>query len=216
MSYRLPPLRKIPGKTVDGRTQLGQRSSHAGRDGDHVAAARRAAPPSNSPAIPGGIRTVATPIAISTVGDRSARAADATGTFAHGEVASTITGAKANPFAPASSAARRRAAQRQPNSCWAVGARNRRHRFAALIALGNDLRLLLRSPSSPPAGPGKHLRPLNRFRLGFGRKLSVRHVSNPLNAAGSTFAVHHTEMKVGLPELVYAIDLKYLTFETDP
>ena len=134
---------------------------------------------------------------ISTVGDRSARAADATGTSAHGEVASTITGAKANPFAPASSAARRRAAQRQPNSCWAVGARNRRHRFAALIALGNDLRLLLRSPSSPPAGPGKHLRPLNRFRLGFGRKLSVRHVSNPLNAAGSTFGVHHTEMKAG-------------------
>jgi len=48
--------------------------------------------------------------------------------------------------------------------------------------------------------------PMNRIRLGLGQKLSVRHVPNPLAAAGSTFADDPTEMKVGskgrLPSIV--------------
>src|SRR6202011_6253532 len=72
-----------------------------------------------------------------------------------------------------------------------------RHCLAALIALGNNPRLLLRTPRPPPTGPGKHLQPPNGVRLRFGQKLSVRHVSNPLDAAALTVADHHTEIKVG-------------------
>ena len=131
---------------------------------------------------------------ISTVGDRSARAPlmqpvpPRMAKLLPRSLAQRPTRSRRHPRPPAAvlrNASRIAAGQSARATC--------RHRFAALIALGNDLRLLLRSPSSPPAGFGKHLRPLNRFRLGFGRKLSVRHVSNPLNAAGSTFGVHHTQ-----------------------
>jgi hypothetical protein len=42
-----------------------------------------------------------------------------------------------------------------------VPSRNRRYRLAALIALGDDLRLLLRGPGAPTPRPGKHLQPAN-------------------------------------------------------
>jgi hypothetical protein len=42
----------------------------------------------------------------------------------------------------------------------------------------------LRRPAAPPAGSGKHFQPPHRLRFRFVQKLSVRHVSNPLDSAG--------------------------------
>jgi hypothetical protein len=63
-------------------------------------------------------------------------------------------------------------------------ARNRAYRIAALIALGDNLRLLLRAPTAAAPAPGKYLQPMNRFklRLRLKQKLSVRHMSNPLDS----------------------------------
>ncbi len=60
---------------------------------------------------------------------------------------------------------------------------NRAHRLAALIALGDDLRLLRRGPGAAPSAPGKHFQPAHRLGARLGQKLSVRHVSNPLDSA---------------------------------
>ncbi len=54
---------------------------------------------------------------------------------------------------------------------------------AAGIALGDNLSLLLSRPGAPPPRSGKHLEPLYRLALRFVQKLSVRHVSNPLDSA---------------------------------
>ena len=51
-----------------------------------------------------------------------------------------------------------------------------------------DLRLLLRSPSTAAAGASKYLKPAHWLRLRFVQKLSVRHVSNPLDLSRETFA----------------------------
>lgn len=76
---------------------------------------------------------------------------------------------------------------------------NRRHRLATPAALGNDLRLLLRCPSAPPAGPREHLQPPHRLalRLGFVQKLSIRHVSNPLDVRGRHSLIQPAAAKVG-------------------
>jgi hypothetical protein len=73
--------------------------------------------------------------------------------------------------------------------------RHRRHVVATLITLGENPRLLLRTPSTTPTRAREHLKSTNRLSLRFVQKLSVRHVSNPLpNQATSdnhspTFAV---------------------------
>ena len=67
---------------------------------------------------------------------------------------------------------------------------------AALIAFGEDLRLLRRRPRPASTRPGEHFQPTNRFRLRFGQKLSVRHVSSPLDSAGQTFADLLAALKV--------------------
>ena len=72
-----------------------------------------------------------------------------------------------------------------------VPPRNRRHLLAALIALGEDPRLLLRGPGAAPTGPGKHFQPAHRLRLRLVQKLSVRHVSNPLDSAGRHSPISH-------------------------
>ncbi len=51
-------------------------------------------------------------------------------------------------------------------------------------------------PHPASTGAGKHLQPTHRLRLGFGQKLSVRHVSNPLDSTGSTFADLRSALKV--------------------
>ena len=66
----------------------------------------------------------------------------------------------------------------------------------ARVAFGEDLPLLSRGPRPAPTGAGKHLQPTHRFRIGFGQKLSVRHVSNPLDSTGSTFADLRSALKV--------------------
>ena len=81
--------------------------------------------------------------------------------------------------------------RRQP-----VAARDNRDRLAALVAFGEDLRLLRRRPRPASTEAGKHLQPTNRFRLRFGQKLSVRHVSNPLDSASPTFADLRAALKV--------------------
>ena len=50
-----------------------------------------------------------------------------------------------------------------------VPPRNRRHLLAALIALGDDLSLLLRGPRAAPTGPRKRLQPAHWLRLRIGR-----------------------------------------------
>src|ERR1700689_4390856 len=50
----------------------------------------------------------------------------------------------------------------------------------ALIALCENLRLLLRRPRAPSARSGEDLKPTNRLTLRLVQRLSVRHVSNPL------------------------------------
>ena len=50
--------------------------------------------------------------------------------------------------------------------------------------------------SYPTTGAGKQLQPTHRLRLGFGQKLSVRHVSNPLDSTGSAFADLRSTLKV--------------------
>jgi len=59
--------------------------------------------------------------------------------------------------------------------------RHRRHIVAALITLGENLRLLLRTPSATSTRAREHLKPTNRLSLRFVQKLSVRHVSNSLS-----------------------------------
>jgi len=113
---------------------------------------------------------------------------------------STTTGVKAGPLLPASRSAHCRACRRQPNNCCGsqpVPTRNRRHRLAAFTAFGDDPRLLLRRPGPAPACSGEDLDPAHGMRLRFGQKLSVRHVSNPLDPAGGTFADQLSVLKVG-------------------
>jgi hypothetical protein len=71
--------------------------------------------------------------------------------------------------------------RRQP-----VTARNGRYRVTTNMALGNDPRLLLRSPRPAPSRSGKYFHPVHRRRLRLVQKLSVRHVSNPLRFSGRT------------------------------
>jgi hypothetical protein len=68
--------------------------------------------------------------------------------------------------------------RRQP-----VSARNRGDYLTIDVALGDNLRLLLRRPGAAPSRSGEHLQPAYRLRLGFVQKLSVRHVSRPLDSA---------------------------------
>jgi hypothetical protein len=56
--------------------------------------------------------------------------------------------------------------------------RNRAHRLSALIALGDNPRLLLRRPRAAMTGPRKHFQPPHRVRFRLRQKLSVRHGSN--------------------------------------
>jgi hypothetical protein len=161
---------------------------HFGRNSDHVAArTARSTAVKVAASIPGRTRTMAMPIAISIVGGRSARAAGATAPCAHGGAASMITGAKAEPCVLASSVARSRCAAppKQLLGGHRVPTCNRRNRLAALIALRDDLRLLLCSPSPPPTNASKQLQPTHGIRFRFGQKLSVRHVSNPLDSVRS-------------------------------
>jgi hypothetical protein len=82
--------------------------------------------------------------------------------------------------------------RRQP-----VSPRDSRYLFATLIALGEKLRLLLACPRTASARASKHFQPAYRLKLGFGRKLSVRHVSNPLDSPGRNFAHQRSALKVG-------------------
>jgi hypothetical protein len=102
------------GKTVGAAAEIQRlgrhQHPHPGRHGNHVAArAARSTAAKVAGSIPAGNRTVAMPIVISIVAGCSARAVVLDG------AASTITGAKAEPFALASSVTRR-ATRRQPNS----------------------------------------------------------------------------------------------------
>ena len=81
--------------------------------------------------------------------------------------------------------------RRQP-----VAPRDSGNLLPALVAFGEDLRLLRRGPRPASTGAGKHLQPTHRLRLGFGQKLSVRHVSNPLDSTGSIFADLRSTLKV--------------------
>ena len=89
---------------------------------------------------PAGKRTVAMPSTTSIIAGCWERDVDAAA--GHREDASTITGAKAKPFAFASSlagrAARRHQAAAEPSTH--ADASNRRYRLAALITLGNNPR----------------------------------------------------------------------------
>ncbi len=69
-----------------------------------------------------------------------------------------------------------------------VAPRDSGNLLPALIAFREDLRLVRRGPRPASTGAGKQLKPTHRLRLGFGQKLSVRHVSNPLDSTGSIFA----------------------------
>jgi hypothetical protein len=82
--------------------------------------------------------------------------------------------------------------RRQP-----VSPRDSRYLFATLIAFGQNLRLLVACPRTASARASKHFQPAYRLKLGFGRKLSVRHVSNPLDSAGRNFAHQRSALKVG-------------------
>src|SRR5215471_9826338 len=79
------------------------------------------------------------------------------------------------------------------------------YRLAALIALGDDPCLLLRAPGAAPSGAGKHLQPAHRLQLGFGQKLSVRHVSNPLDSSW-TIADQQSAPKVGAKDRYGALE----------
>jgi transposase len=59
-----------------------------------------------------------------------------------------------------------------------VPPRNRADRRTSLVALGDDLRLLLSRPAPAPTGTGEHFQTPRRLRLK--QKLSVRHVANGL------------------------------------
>jgi hypothetical protein len=72
-----------------------------------------------------------------------------------------------------------------------------RNLVAALIALGENLSLLLYGPSPAAASARKYLEPARRFRLRFVQKLSVRHVPNPLDSAGQRLADQRCAVKVG-------------------
>jgi hypothetical protein len=63
-----------------------------------------------------------------------------------------------------------------------VSACNRGDALTIDVALGDNLRLLHRRPGAAPSRSGEHLQPAHRLRLGFVQKLSVRHVSNPLDS----------------------------------
>ena len=52
-------------------------------------------------------------------------------------------------------------------------ARDRRYSLTALISLGNDLHLLIRSPDAATPRSGKHFQPPNRLRLRLVQKISV-------------------------------------------
>ena len=57
-----------------------------------------------------------------------------------------------------------------------------------------------------PTRAGEHLQPTHRLRIGFGQKLSVRHVSNPLDSTGSTFADLRSALKVRSKGRLHSID----------
>ena len=68
--------------------------------------------------------------------------------------------------------------RRQP-----VSVRDRGYSLAVDVALGDNLCLLLRRPGAASSRSGEHLQPAHRLGLRFVQKLSVRHVSNPLDSA---------------------------------
>src|SRR5579863_5722598 len=78
-----------------------------------------------------------------------------------------------------------------------MSSRDSRDLVAALIAFGENLRLLFRGPRPASPGARKYLQPAYRLWLGFVQKLSVRHVSNPLDSARQTFADQTRPIKVG-------------------
>jgi len=63
--------------------------------------------------------------------------------------------------------------------------RDNRDFVPALIALCENLSLLLPRPNAPPSRSSENLKPTNRLPLRLVQKLSVRHVSNPLDSATS-------------------------------
>jgi hypothetical protein len=112
------------GETVGTATKVHRLAGHqhpnSRRNRDHVAAlTARSTVVKAATSIPGGTRTVAAPITISTVGDPPSCACAAGGPE-HRWAASTITGTNADPLSPALFFFRRRASRRQLNSCCGV------------------------------------------------------------------------------------------------
>jgi hypothetical protein len=62
--------------------------------------------------------------------------------------------------------------------CQTVSSCDGRELLAALTALSENLRLLLRRPRPASAGSSKYFQPPHQLQLRFVQKLSVRHVSN--------------------------------------
>jgi glycosyltransferase involved in cell wall biosynthesis len=78
-----------------------------------------------------------------------------------------------------------------------VTARNPGYRHAALIALGDDLRLPFGAPRTTAACPAEHFQPANRLRLRFRQRLSIRHRCNPARFNGWTLAHQRPPKNVG-------------------
>ena len=106
---------------------------------------------------------------------------------AHDRAVSTTTGANAIRLSPARIPPLR-TARRQPNNCCGVSPCRR---ATALTVSPSRMSRRRSAPSAPPssgggARPGEHFHPPHRRRLAshlrFVQKLSVRHVSNPLNS----------------------------------
>ena len=183
-------------KTIAALSEIdrlrGHQHPYAGRNRDHDAAiTRRAAPSATSrhrsraESEPSQRRSRSrSPVICQGAPAQSVRSA-------YGRAASTITGANAMPLSPARvfrqprmPAPSKQLLRRQP-----MPARNRAYRLAALIALGDNPRLLLRRPTAAAPGPGKHLQPANRLGSGLGLgKSSVSDICPTSSIRGRTIA----------------------------
>ena len=201
-------LARQGGKAVGAASEVDRlgrdQHPHAGWNRDHVVAfTARSTAVSVAKSIPGATRTVAAPITISIAAVPPLRFA-AIGACEPGALARQSQGRtpvrsprhrRLSPVAwppprlapPAEQLLRRQS----------VSSRDSRHLFAATIAFGDDLRLLRRRPRTASPGAGKYLQPAHRLHLGFVQKLSVRHVSSPLDSAGPTFADRRSSDKGG-------------------
>ena len=169
----------------------------ARRKCDHVAAlTARSTLVSVARSIPGPTRTIAAPTTISIVPVPLIGRTGAGAAF--NLAASTITGAKVTPFAAplCRRASRCRASRRQPNNCCgAHGAERQPRPRPRSHSSRREPHLMLRRPRPPSPRSCENLKPTNRSGR-FVQKLSVRHVSNPIDQPRQTIADPPAPLKV--------------------